>query len=268
MENLQISDERLDIAVKAAERAGNAARSVKHTTTQERKANDTIVTEADREAETIVREILTEESGLPILGEEHGGEVGEADSYWVVDPIDGTNNFSYEQPIYGSAVALVEENEPVLGVFYMPELDYLFYAVNGEGAYRNDEQLEVTEMEEFGQASVTISGKGREDFYDGLTDVNSWVQILGCAVACESWVASGWSDCAVFGALAPWDMAVGVVLIREAGGVMRTVDGGDEDWESLKEGRVVMGNESIVNRVRSQLPRESVQAILDSTYDY
>jgi fructose-1,6-bisphosphatase/inositol monophosphatase family enzyme len=122
MENIQISDERLDIAVMAAERAGDAASSVKNTTTQERKGNDTIVTEADKESEEIVREVLNENSTYPILGEEQGGDVKNEDTYWVVDPIDGTKNFSYQQPIYGNGVALVEDNEPVIGVFYMPDI--------------------------------------------------------------------------------------------------------------------------------------------------
>lgn len=268
METLQISDERLDIAVRAAEEAGSAALSVKHTTTQERKHNNTIVTEADREAERIVRTILESESSYPILGEEQGGDVEDEDSYWVVDPIDGTTNFSYTQPIYGTAVAFVEDGEPAVGAFYMPEFDYLFYAVRGEGAYRNQEPLSVTNQTALDQSYFTVSGKGTENFYNGLAQMSPWAQELGCAVAGEGWVASGWCDVGVFGALAPWDMAVGVVLIREAGGVIKTVNDGKTEWDEIQGGKVIFGPEDLVETVRDNLSSDIVEAILESEYNY
>jgi len=268
MDNLQISDERLDIAVQAAEEAGAAAQSVKHTTKQERKQNNTIVTEADREAERIVREVIQSNSQHPILGEEQGGDVTDEDAYWVVDPIDGTTNFSYTQPIYGTAVAFVEDNEPVVGVFYMPEFDYLFYAVHGEGAYRNNEKISVTEMTNPEDAYFTVSGKGTETFYNSLGQMSPWTQEISCAVASESWVASGWCDIGVFGALAPWDIAVGVVLIREAGGVLKSVRNGATEWDELKNGKIIFGPEELVDAVSANLSEETIEAILNSEYHY
>lgn len=268
MEDLQITDDRLNIAVTAAEKAGDAALSVKHTTTQERKANDTIVTEADKEAETIVREVLTENSAYPILGEEQGGSVEQEDTYWVVDPIDGTHNFSYEQPIYGTAVALVENNEPTVGVFYMPELDYLFYAVDGEGAYRNTEQLSVTQDTAIENVQFALSGLGTKEFYDGVSNVSRWIQQLGSAVAAEGWIASGWTDVGILGALAPWDMAVGVILVRESGGVMKHIDTHSEQWNDLSDGKVILGSEPLVDSVLNTLSEETKQHILYSNYDY
>lgn len=268
MESLQINDERLDIAVHAAEEAGSAAESVKHTTPQERKGNGTVVTEADREAERIVRRILTEETEYPILGEEQGGDVTNADTYWVVDPIDGTKNFSYQQPFYGTAVALVEDNTPTVGVLYVPELEYLFYAVAGEGAYRNTEQLTVTNETNPSNAYIMLSGKGRTRFQPSVSTLNDWNQQIGSAVMGEGWVASGWCDVAVYGALAPWDMAVGYILIQEAGGVMKTVANGDEEWDAVSDGRVVFGPESLVDATLEELPDEARTVIKNSTYDY
>lgn len=265
---LQITDDRLLTAVSAAIQAGDSAYSVKETTTQERKENNSIVTEADKEAEHIVREILTEESDLPILGEEHGGDVSQSSSYWVVDPIDGTHNFASEQPLYGSAVGLVEENEPTVGVFYMPELDYVFYAVSGKGAYRNETKLSVSNATDPQSGKIGISGKSRQEIFPELSGMNSWIQILGCAVAVEAWVASGWVNSAVFGALAPWDMVVGTVLIREAGGVLQEVESRQEVWESVKEGRVVMGNKELVENIQSQLSQNAIEIIQNSTYEY
>lgn len=266
MEHIEIEDDRLELAVRAAEQAGASAESVKHTTSKELKGNDMIVTEADREAEKMVRDILTEGSSLPILGEEHGGEVSEADSYWVVDPIDGTMNFSYGQPMYGSAVALVEDNEPVVGVVYIPEFDYLFYAVDGEGAYRNQDRLEINDTSMNDQVYAGLSGIGTGKFSTDISEVSSWIQELRSAVAVECWVASGWNDIGVFGALAPWDMAAGAVIIRESGGVMKHVDTGAEDWGSIQEGKVVFGNRELVNDFCEQLSQETIDDILSTVY--
>lgn len=266
MEHIEIDDGRLDLAVTAAERAGSLAESIKHTTSKELKDDDTIVTEADKEAEDIVRNILGD-SSFPILGEEHGGDVSDEDSYWVVDPIDGTTNFSYGQPVYGSAIGLVENGEPVVGVVYMPEFDYLFYAVEYEGAYRNHEKLEINSNKSIDDRLYTsLSGKGTKKFYEGVGDVSHWIQELHSAVAGECWVASGWSDVGVFGALAPWDMAAGTVILRESGGVLQNVQTGSEDWADLKEGKVVFGERELVEDFREQLSDETVGTLLDTVY--
>lgn len=269
METLQIDDPRLELAVRAAKQAGSRAKSVKLTTPQERKSNNTIVTEADREAETIVRDVLQAESDYPILGEEHGGDITNNDTYWVVDPIDGTRNFSYEQPFYGNAVALVEDGEPSVGVWNMPELDYLFYAVSGCGAYRGTEQLHVTDETDVSASYPTLSGKGRTQLYPIITAMTTeGAQQVGSAVMAESWVASGWCDVGVFGALAPWDMAVGVVLVREAGGVMKTVADGAATWDAVSNGRVVFGNEELVDTIRNNFTTDHIQTVEQTEYDW
>lgn len=267
MEHIEISDDRLELAVTAAERAGASAESVKHTTSKELKDNETIVTEADKEAEHIVRDILGEESPYPILGEEHGGDISGEDSYWVVDPIDGTTNFSYGQPIYGSAVGLVEDGEPTVGVVYMPEFEYLFYAVKGEGAYKNQDKLEIEPNKSIDdRLYASLSGKGTHDFYGGVSDVSYWIQELHSAVAGECWVASDWSDLGVFGALAPWDMCAGTVILREAGGVIQNVKSGGEAWDDIKNGKVVFGRRELVEDVRDNLSEETIDYIMNTVY--
>lgn len=267
MEYVEIDDERLELAVEAAEKAGDSASAAQHTTSKGMKDNDTIVTEADKEAERIVRDILTESSSLPILGEEYGGDISEEDSYWVVDPIDGTKNFSYGQPLYGSAVALVEDNEPVIGVVYMPELDYLFYAMNGKGAYLNQDQLEISEATIEDRIYINLSGMGSKQFYDGVSDVGYWMQELHSAVAGECWVAASWSDIGVFGSLAPWDMAAGIPILREAGGVVQHIKTGSENWEDIKNGKVVFGNETLVEDICDELSYDAIETVLESDYE-
>jgi fructose-1,6-bisphosphatase/inositol monophosphatase family enzyme len=269
MRDLEINDKHLYVAREAAVIAGNETVKVKRTTDQQRKDNGTVVTQADKEAEKVIREKLLDAYSYPILGEEFGGDIDNEDTYWVVDPIDGTRNFASQQPLYGTAVALVEDDEPSVGVFYMPELDYLFYAVEGQGAYRNNEELQVSEQESVDSAYYNISGIGRTELHPNVSELNRWVQQLGCAVMAESWVASGWSDIGVFGAFGPWDIAVGVVLVREAGGVLKSIlNDNSEDWNDLMEGRVVLGREKLVDKVLEELPEDTEDIVKDATYNY
>jgi fructose-1,6-bisphosphatase/inositol monophosphatase family enzyme len=269
MYNLQIDDNRLETVAKSAIVAGDTTVEVKNTTEKERKNNGTIVTEADREAEEIIRERLMDSYEYPILGEEFGGDIEKKDTYWVIDPIDGTHNFANQQPLYGTAIALVKDNEPTLGVFYMPELNYLFYAVKGEGAYRNNERLQVGNQLSVNEAYYSISGIGRTKLHSHVSKINRWVQQLGSAVMAESWIASGWSDVGVFGALGPWDIATGTVLVRESGGIVKSILGeNSEDWSNIMEGRIVLGNERLVNNVLDSLSSDTEEIVKEATYNY
>lgn len=263
---LEIKDSRLDIAVEAARKAGEAAKTVKETTDKDIKNDNTIVTDADLKAESIVRDVLTAETEHPILGEEGGGNVKDADKYWVVDPIDGTMNFSQKQPLYGTAVALVEENEPVVGVIYMPELDYLFYAVSEKGAYRNSEKLSVS-LETDIECYYVTTGVGRTRLHPAILNLSNWIQQSGCAVMAEGWLASGWCDAGIFAKLEPWDMAAGVVLIREAGGIIKAVGTNETTWDAISEGRIVAGNERLVNLILNELDSETKKMIHNADKD-
>jgi myo-inositol-1(or 4)-monophosphatase len=264
----EISDSRLDIALSAALAGGDLAAEYKQTAETELKQNETVVTTADKQAESLLRDRLTAKSSYPILGEEQEGTVSHTDTYWVVDPIDGTRNFSKKQPLYATAVALVEDNEPRVGVAYIPELDYVFYAVDGKGAYRNTTELSVSSATEVQTAFYILSGKGRTEIHPHISEINDQNQQLGSAVMAEAWVASGWCDIAVFGALAPWDMAVGVVLIREAGGKMKTIVGNQSDWDSISEGRVLFGNPALVENVSEYFGSEMDTVINQTSYEY
>lgn len=270
MSKLQIKNEYLETAIQAAKKAGNMAKSVKHTTKQEVKHNKTVVTEADRKAEKVVRDILLESTNYNILGEEQGGDVENEDTYWVIDPIDGTKNFSYQQPFYGTAVALVQDNKPKIGVFYMPELEYLFYAVEGNGAYRNSQKISVTKNYDISDSYIVFSGKGREKIQPSVSEkLNQWNQQFGSAIMGQGWVASGWSDIGIYGSLAPWDMAVGKILIQESEGIMKSVENNSEKWDDISEGKVIFGNKELVNStINKNLPEEAKNAILNSTYNY
>lgn len=269
MYELQIDDERLEDVVRTIREAGNRVATVKENVDSERKTDGSIVTEADREAENIIREDLKNSYAYPVLGEESGGNIDESDTYWVVDPIDGTRNFSNYQPLYGTSISLIEDGEPYLGVFYMPELDYIFYAVDGEGAYRNEEQIQVSSGVSTDEAYYCISGIGRTEIHSDVSQLNRWVQQLGCAIMGESWVASGWCDIGVFGALGPWDIATGVVLVREAGGTAKCIlSDNSTNWDDMMNGKVLLGDEELVNEFLEEIPATAFNSIEEASYKW
>jgi myo-inositol-1(or 4)-monophosphatase len=164
---------------------------------------------------------------------------------------------------------LVEYNQPTIGAFYMPDSDDLFYGLKGVGAYYNNQEISVTKENNISDSYISLSGKECGKIQPMVSQhLNSRYQKLGSALVSESWIASGWSDVGIYTALAPWDMAVGKVLVQAAGGVMKSVENRSEDWEDISNGKVVSGNEELVDNVLDSLPKETENAIINSTYDY
>lgn len=263
--NLEISDGRLEVAVEAAVAGGDLAASKQKTAEVSIKSDSTVVTEADRAAEESIRRILGEAFSYPVVGEEYGGAPAD-DTYWVVDPIDGTNNFSSQQPLFGTAIGLVSEGEVEVGVIYMPRLEYLFYAVSGCGAYLNGDQISVREGRSPSESKFVTSGWKSDEYQSGVTEVTRWVQRFGCAVMTLSWVAAGWSDCGFMGGLAPWDMVAGVVLVREAGGVVRDIKTGSESWSEVKSGGCAFGDAEVVSEVIEVVDADTLEGFASAEY--
>lgn len=265
MDNLQITDERLSLAVTAATRGGEHAQKKITSVDQEQKADSTIVTEADRQIDQKVRTFLTAESEFDVLSEEQGqDELLDDESYWVVDPIDGTQNYAYQQPLYGTAVGLIQDGTPTVGCFYMPELDDLFYACAGHGAYRNQTEVTVTDETDLEAAYLVGSGMGSSEHYKFISDLNPWVQRFGCGVQAEAFIAAGLLDAGIFGALKPWDIAAGAAIVREAGGIVTRLDGAGSAWDDIAHGGVVMANPQLAETIVDALPDEAITALSGS----
>lgn len=265
MKELEISDDLLLECVNAAVKGANIAEEEKFTTDKSKKDDNTFVTEADKRAEKKIREELNENTDYSIVGEEHGGNL-DSDSYWLVDPIDGTQNYAYKQPLYGTAVALIEDDNPVLGCFYMPELEYLFYAKEDNGAYLNNDKIHVSELEDLTESYITLTGYNiPQNMTPILENINRWGQSFSCALQSECWVANGWNDVCVAGKLHPWDLGTGTIMVREAGGVVKTLDG-DDKWSSIKNGGTIMGNKNLVDLIIEELPEEIKNDILTGQF--
>jgi histidinol-phosphatase len=186
----------------------------------ETKPDLTPVTDADRATERMLRErIARDRPGEGVFGEEEGDDGGAV--RWIVDPIDGTRNFSRGIPIWATLIALEREGEVVCGVVSAPALQRRWWASRGEGAFANGAPIAVSAVGALGDASISCT-HGRDlatleplvRHARGLGDF--WQHVL---------VAEGALDAAVDTTLAPWDHAALEPIVLEAGGRIGNVDG-------------------------------------------
>ena len=210
------------------------------------------VTRADRKAEQVVRdELARARPTYGFLMEEQGAVAGtDGQHRWVVDPIDGTTNFIHGIPHIAISIALERNGEPVAGVVYNPIVNELFTAERGGGAYLNDRRLRVAARRDLHDAVIAcgIPHRGGSDhalFRRELARVQaqaSGIRRAGTASLDLAWVAAGRLDGYWERGLQPWDIAAGMVLVREAGGTVGDIDGAAD---VLGTGNIVCGNEAI-----------------------
>ncbi len=181
----------------------------------ETKPDLTPVTDADRAVERALRErIAAERPGEGVLGEEEGDSGGPV--RWILDPIDGTKNFSRGIPVWATQVALEREGVVELGVVSAPALGRRWWAERGGGAFANGQRIRVSRIGRLADASV--SGRafaGRAWHVRGFGDF--WQHML---------VAEGALEAALDQEVAPWDILPDAIIVEEAGGLCTSVDGG------------------------------------------
>jgi myo-inositol-1(or 4)-monophosphatase len=194
-----------------------------------------LVSQADEVAERTVRELLaTAQPHYGVLGEE-GGAVASDDAHtWIVDPLDGTTNFLFGTPLWGVNVALAREGEVIAGVTFLPMLDELYVAEQGKGAWRNGERIRVSTRSRLVDSvlacGIPFAGKPDHPVFARemalLSERVAGIRRTGACSVDMAWAAAGRWDAYWERALCAWDMAPGVILVREAGGVATAVDGG------------------------------------------
>lgn len=191
----------------------------------ETKPDSTPVTDADRAVERALRERLTRERPHEaVLGEEEGGDPdgGEGGVRWILDPVDGTKNFSRGIPVWATLVALERAGAIVCGVVSAPALGRRWWAARGEGAWRDGEPIRVSAVFELAEAAVSCA-HGRD--LAVLEPLVAHARGLG-----DFWqhalVAEGALDAAVDAHLPLWDYAAAALLVTEAGGRASAPDGG------------------------------------------
>lgn len=218
------------------------------------------VSAADHRAEEIVfRELSKARPGYGFLMEE-GGEVEGADKThrWIIDPLDGTTNFLHSIPLFSISIGLEREGQLVAGLIYNPISDELFTAEKGKGAFVNARRLRVAARQTLADAVVTagIPHRGRSGHARFLTEAEAVMREVaglrrtGSASIDLAWTAAGRFDAFWEHGIQPWDMAAGIVLIREAGGIVSDLSGGGEMFET---GSVLAGNMQVHRALRAVL---------------
>ena len=214
------------------------------------------VSNADKRAEkTLFEELSKARPGYGFVMEESGAVEGSDPSHrWIIDPLDGTTNFLHGLPIFAISVALEREGQLVAGLVYNPASDDMFVAERGAGAYLNNRRLRVAQRRDLADALVATGiphlGKAKEHgrFREELTAVMACVgnvRRLGAAALDLAYVAAGRYDAYWERGLQSWDIAAGIVLVREAGGFINDLDGGSD---MLTKGHLVAGNEMMMRR--------------------
>ena len=212
------------------------------------KAQHDFVTEIDRGCEALIAEALTSAvPGSRVVGEELSPELISGDVVWIVDPLDGTTNFLHGFPEYAVSIGCAVSGALCAGVVHDVARDVVYRAAAGGGAWMNDVQVQVSEVAEPKRALIATGFPFRsmehlERYlrqFAAVARAVSGIRRPGCAALDLSHVAAGRFDAFWELGLAPWDIAAGIVLIREAGGTVTRSDGSED---VLAHGDIVAGN--------------------------
>jgi myo-inositol-1(or 4)-monophosphatase len=210
------------------------------------------VSTADLRAERTLRAELTRaRPGYGLLFEEGGASEGSDTRHrWIVDPLDGTTNFLHGIPHFSISIALERDGEIVAGVVYEPTRDEMFSAEKGLGAYVNDRRLRVSARRQLGEAVIGTGmpfgdRAGQPGYAETLAAVmgaTSGIRRMGSAALDLAYVAGGRFDGFWEFALKPWDLAAGILLVREAGGYVSDMAGGHD---MMSTGDVLAANDHL-----------------------
>lgn len=244
----------LNVAVMAARRAGNKLTRYSKNLEKlkvEVKGHNDYVSEADRAAEEVIIEVIHKHyPDHAILGEESGSS-GDSDTVWIIDPLDGTTNFLHGFPVYCVSIGVQIKGRMEHAVVYDPTREELFTASRGAGAQLDGRKIRVSGQLQLERALV---GTGFP-FRQAETDMDPYLGMLkkvvqntsglrrpGAAALDLCYVAAGRLDAFWETGLAPWDLAAGSLIIRESGGIITELDGGEH---FMKSGSVLTGTPKI-----------------------
>ena len=260
----------VNVAVRAARAAGNVIlrymNRIDGLNIVEKQRMD-FASEVDRLAEAeIVKELRRAYPSHAILAEE-SGQMGKGPLTWVIDPLDGTHNYLRGIPHFSVSIAMLEKGEPVYGVVFDPLRGELFTASKGDGAYLNDRRIRVSRRENLGGAMIATGYPYRQrqhleaqlNMTRVLLGQAEDIRRSGSAALDLSYVAAGRYDGYFEIGLKPWDMAAGVLLVREAGGRYGDFAGRDGIPAS---GNIIAGNLHVVQAMTEIIGAQSTPGLL------
>jgi len=230
-----------------------------------RKGPSDFVSAADLRAEkTLLRELQKGRPDFGLLMEEGGSTPGADDeNRWIVDPLDGTTNFLHGVPHFAISIAHEENGVVVAALVYQPLTDEMYWAVRGGGAYLNHRRLRVSSREHMQDALLATGlpyrGKPKHPAYvatlDAILPTVAGVRRFGAAALDLAWVAAGRYDAFWEFDLEPWDVAAGLLLVREAGGSVSDVAGRDKAWS----GEEVLASNTVLHGDLRRIVNESLR---------
>lgn len=230
-----------------------------------RKGPGDFVTAADIKAEDTLFELLMKaRPGYSFLGEERGLIEGTDKTHmWIVDPIDGTTNFMHAMPHFAITVGLQRTHpdgtaEIVACVTYNPVMNEMFWAEKGKGCYLNDSRIRLAGRKELADSLVStgLPFIGKTGHAQAIKDIHAvgqrvaGIRRLGAASLDFAWVAAGRYDAFFERGLQPWDVAAGILLVTEAGGLVTTIE---QDGDPKMGKTIVAGNPDIHAKLRKVL---------------
>jgi myo-inositol-1(or 4)-monophosphatase len=254
----------LDTAIKAAAEAAEIHKRYfnNNVNVRAKSSHFDLITRADLEAEQAIARIIKNEfPDHNIIGEENQYEQTSSPYSWIIDPLDGTNNFAHGLPIFSVSIALAKDNEAIIGLVLDPMRNELFKAVKGEGAFLHNKKINPSKNKTLKQ-SLLITGfyydrsqamkRTLDDIYHFFSEGIIGLRRLGSAALDLCYVACGRADGFWEFFLNPWDFAAGALILREAGGQITNFNGKDIGIDSTS---IVASNGCIHDQMLEVLKR-------------
>ena len=228
-----------DLATKVASHAGSIAKSIQEFA----KLNQTIkynfkdiVTYGDLKAEKYIIDSLAG-TGLNVLSEETGYLDHGKDLTWIIDPIDGTTQYSHGHPNWGISIALSKEDEIQMGVLYFPHFDQLYTSIKSQGTYCNGHPVKSSKTKELSSALIDVAYlddmKRLFSLMEGIYDKSQKTLIMGSHAESLANIANGSLDASVALSSNCWDYAAGDLIVKEAGGKVTDFAGNEIKYNHL-----------------------------------
>lgn len=250
-------------AVKAGEKELLRRFSLTTSSSLKFKAHKEIVTDADLASNRAIQKVLKKLTPrIPVLSEEGGGidlkRALKADLVWILDPLDGTTNYTLRLPLWGISLALVQRGEPILGAISLPVLRARFHATRNGGAWMGRARLHTSKITRLADATGLLCfGYTKKDMKRGIDSNRAFntasrnTRRLGSAVIESAWMAMGHADYSVLHGVHPWDVAAGALIVREAGGDVVTSKG--KRW-TLTDSDIIFSAPGVTKQVMKRLP--------------
>lgn len=230
----------LKVAINAAKIAGNELLKYYGKTTSKLKNDKSIVTEADLKSDIIIKQII--EANFPnhsILSEESGMQDNHSEFLWIIDPLDGSTNFSIQNPFYCVSIGLLRKKHPIMGVVYSPFQDELFYAEINHGAFLNGNIIEINRESSldssfisFGNARDQRNRRNIIQIFKNLKIKNNFVRQVGAAALELCYVAAGRFGAYIMAGANSWDIIPGALIVNEANGITTDFEGKQFNFHS------------------------------------